>query len=219
MTLLYKPEKKQLSIDDNFSLYSIVIGIEQFSTSDENYYFEQKGEGQKKFSKDDNYAHIGEIYSKATLRNVLRHFLRCRSSSVPIILSRSPDLEPASVYRAVARLQEMGLIRPSTHIRTRPADKKCRKRTTIFSLHNAAPEDIVQAIELQKRLSNPLYQYGEKASQIILAEYLQPRKRDEIRWGDIRDIVKERFPRTREYASIADLATSILIKQGIKVSR
>jgi len=103
-------------------------------------------------------------------------------------------------------------------IRARGERGKRGRRTRVWMVPDATPDQVNEARRLHYRLLSPKYSIAEKVAQSLLEDYIVPRHTSEITYREIIIYVKElKIPFS--VPDIAELAAQYLHEQGIKVWR
>ena len=139
-----------------------------------------------------------------------------RGAATALILQKDLSLTEPTIYRAIKQLRTLDIVHPAIKIKIQKT--KGGPRATIWAFSDASNDDIVQAMNLHKRMLSPKYRVAEEVAQDILDSYLTQRKVEEITYREIIVIVKEmRIPFATP--DIADMAAQYLRERGVKVWR
>ena len=149
------------------------------------------------------------------LRRTAWHFLNYGASTA-LILQNRLGVSEASIYRYMKDLRAFKFIVPA--VSTRGDRGKRGPRVRIWIVPDAELDQIREAQKLHKRLLSPKYVAGEKLGQLILEEFLEPRKLEEITGREVWAVAREHEIRG-DLSDIVDFAMNYLSDQGIKVWR
>ena len=159
---------------------------------------------------------VGRILTSDSLRRVTWYFLDY-GAATSMILQFRVDVPEATSFRHLKTLQKMGVIVPAVRSR-HSIDVKGGPRPTIWMVPDVELDQIREAQKLHKRLLSPKYVAGEKLGQLILEEFLEPRKLEEITGREVWAVAREHKIRG-ELSDIVFFAMNYLTEQGIKVWR
>jgi predicted transcriptional regulator len=126
------------------------------------------------------------------------------------------DLSEMSVNRSLNILKHLGLIHRAG--KTKQAKSLGGPKPTVWAIHGYKPDDITQAIVTHQRLSSPLYSESEKATQLIIDDYIASKNPKEVTREEIWPLIKKLNPGF-SIKEFGDRVLSNLQKQGIKVWR
>jgi len=159
---------------------------------------------------------VGKILISDSLRRVTWYFLDYGAATAYILQFRV-DVPEATSHRHIKSLQKMGVVVPAVRSR-HPVDTRGGPRPTIWMIPDAEFDQIRETQKLHKRLLSPKYVTGEKLGQLILEEFLEPRKLEEITGRKVWAVAREHKIRG-ELSDIVFFAMNYLTEQGIKVWR
>jgi len=162
-----------------------------------------------------NIEQVGKILSTRDLRRTAWHFLDYGAATA-FILQHRLELSESTTYRYLKDLRAFNFIKPA--IRSRGAKGKRGPKLKIWMVLDATIDHINKAQELHRRLMSPKYVAGEKLGQIILEEYIEPRKLEVITGKEVWRLAREHRIRG-ELSDIVDFAMNYLSDQGITVWR
>jgi len=163
-----------------------------------------------------NLRDVGRILTSDSLRRVTWYFLDY-GAATSMILQFRVDVPEATSFRHLKTLQKMGVVVPAVRSR-HSIDVKGGPRPTIWMVPDAELDQIRETQKLHKRLLSPKYVAGEKLGQLILEEFLEPRKLEEITGREVWTVAREHKIRG-ELSDIVFFAMNYLTEQGIKVWR
>ena len=163
-----------------------------------------------------NLRDVGRILTSDSLRRVTWYFLDY-GAATSMILQFRVDVPEATSFRHLKTLQKMGVVLPAVRSR-HSIDVKGGPRPTIWMVPDAELDQIRETQKLHKRLLSPKYVAGEKLGQLILEEFLEPRKLEEITGREVWAVAREHKIRG-ELSDIVFFAMNYLTEQGIKVWR
>jgi len=145
-------------------------------------------------------------------QDILIHLLVERASCSSL-LKVDLGLSHASVHRELRNLIHLGLVQ-----RVIPYRQGRGRPITIYAIKGYVPEDILRVTTRISKSRTPAYSNIQSITQLILAEYLEPRGLSEITW---REIVVETKAQCKGFYSgdIARLVARELSSDGIKVWR
>ena len=158
---------------------------------------------------------VGKILSIRNLRRTAWHFLNYGASTALIIQNRLEITEPTT-YRYIKDLRALKVIVPAAQ--TKDGRGKRGPRVRIWMVPDAEFSEINEAQKLHRKLLSPKYIAGEKLGQLILEEFLAPRKLEEITGTKCWAVAREQKIRG-ELSDIVTFAMDYLTEQGIKVWR
>ena len=154
---------------------------------------------------------LSEIFFSESSARVAMYMAR-EGAATALILTRRLGLSKAAVYRALERLEAIGLVEPITTFRNAG-----KKPVTVWRVLDATADQVQRAILLHNRLRNPKYRVAERLAQTLLQTYIPPH-RPEI-------TVREIWVKVRElkvpYAApdVVDIVAHLLQQRGVKVWR
>ncbi|MCK4267014.1 MAG: hypothetical protein KAX31_07010 [Thermoplasmata archaeon] len=158
---------------------------------------------------------MGKILSTRDLRKTAWHFLDYGASTALILQNRLGVAEP-TMYRYMKDLRIFKFIVPA--IRTRAERGKRGRRTRIWMVPDATPDQVNEARKLHYRLLSPKYRIAEEVAQSLIEDYMAPRQTSEITYREIiRHVKEQKIPFVTP--DIALLAAQYLQEKGIKVWR
>ncbi len=163
-----------------------------------------------------NLKDVGRILASDSLRRVAWHFLDY-GAATSLILQFRADIPEATAFRHIKTLQKMGVVLPAVKAR-HSSDRKGGPRPTIWMVPDANLDQMNETQKLHRKLLSPKYVAGEKLGQLVLEEYLEPRKLEEITGQEVWGVAREHRIRG-ELSDIVDFAMDYLTDQGIKVYR
>lgn len=164
---------------------------------------------------ENNLEQVGKILSTRDLRKTAWHFLDYGASTALILQDRL-GVSLATIYRYLTDLRAFKFIVPA--IRARGESGRRGRRTNIFMVPDATPDQVNEARRLHFRLLSPKYRIAEEVAQSLLEDYLAPRQTLEITYREIILHVKE-LKTPFMAPDIALLAAQYLQEKGIKVWR
>lgn len=147
-------------------------------------------------------------------------FIRlCREKAdTPFLLTRELDIPPRTVYNALTRLRQMGLIVESRPLRgvVRPGAK-----AGVFALTGYEAENLIGAVERDRHARTPSYTEVKRITQLLLDDYLPVISHGNTLKGkvyrvEIRPIVK-RECRGTHFVDLLPLVEVELRRQGLAV--
>lgn len=214
---MIKERTKLLSQDESNPVYYIIRNIRLLTLLDStNPNFYTPAPTQLLSFNENNLRDVGRILTSDSLRKVAWHFLDY-GAATSLILQLRADVPEATSHRHIKTLQKMGVIVPA--IRSRhPIDCKGGPRPVVWMIPNTEFDQISEAQKLHKRLQSPKYIAGEKLGQLILEEFLTPRKLLEITGTEVWAVAREHKIRG-DLSDIVDFAMNYLTVKGIKVWR
>ena len=159
---------------------------------------------------------VGRILASDSLRRVAWYFLDYGAATAYILQFRV-DVPEASAFRHIKSLQKMGMLVPALKSR-HPVDTRGGPRPTVWMVPDAEFDQINEAQKLHKRLLSPKYIAGDRLGQLILEDFLEPRKLKEITGREVWSFAREHKIRG-ELDDIVFFAMNYLGDQGIKVWR
>ena len=205
-----------LSKSESNSIYYILKAVQLFSSYDKNNSLFEHLNSCELFSCSENdLEQVGKILSTRNLRRTAWHFLNYGASTALIIQNRLEITEPTA-YRYLKDLGNFKFIVPA--VRARGGRGERGPRVRVWMVPDADFDQIREAQKLHRRLLSPKYLAGEKLGQLILEEFLEPRKLEEITGREVWAVAREHKIRG-ELSDIVFFAMNYLTEQGIKVWR
>jgi len=177
-----------------------------------NEYYEQGLLGDLSVLHDVTKALLSILGSEALLK-VSLYFIREKATTA-YILRQKLGIPKSTVYWALERLHQLGLIKPTTTFRETDIKKK---PVTVWALYNAPPEASAKAITLHMRLSNPKYRVAEELGD-RLAEELEAIGRRDITYKEVLNHVRE-YGSKYSTLDVADIVSYKLSEKGFRVWR
>lgn len=159
---------------------------------------------------------VGRILGSDSLRRTTFHVIDAGAVTL-LILRGSLGLSLGTAARQLCDLQSYGIITPSVRLH-RPMDAEGGPRVKLFQTPDASPEQVNQAVELQRRLESPKYLQAVLVSQTLLEDYPLVAARGETSYADIVTTIR-RMKIGYSVPDIAQLASRYLHERGIKVWR
>jgi len=204
------------SSSESNSVYYILKAIQLLSSYHENNSLLEHLNSRELFSCSENdLEKVGKILSTRNLRRTVWHFLNYGASTSLIIQNRLEITEPTA-YRYITDLKAFKFIVPAVGVRGGRGKRGPRVR--VWMVPDAEFDQIREAKKLHMRLLSPKYVAGEKLGQIILEEFMEPRKLKEITGKEVWAVARENKIRG-ELSDIVFFAMNYLSDQGIKVWR
>jgi len=163
-----------------------------------------------------NLRDVGRILTSPSLRRMVWYFLDY-GAATSLILQVRADLREATAFRHIKTLQKMGVVAPAVKFRN-TVDCKGGPKPTVWMIPDAEFDQINEAQSLNRRLLSPKYVAGEKLGQLILEEFLAPRKLEKITGREVWAVARE-HKIGGDLSDVVDFAMNYLSEQGIKVWR
>ena len=157
-------------------------------------------------------APCGSYFVSRVRRDILVHLL-VEGASCSSLRKADLGLSHASVHRELRVLVGLGLVQ-----RVVPRRSGRGRPFAIYAVEGYTADDVVRVVERVSRMRTPAYSRVRLISQLILDEYLEPRRLREITY---REVVSETRAQCRGFYSgdIARLVVKELVAEGIKVWR
>ncbi|MBA7706595.1 hypothetical protein ES703_115450 [subsurface metagenome] len=208
---------KLVATDENNSLYNIVYAIWLFLRIRNNdLILEDLGSRELFLCSESNLDQVGKILSTKDLRRMAFYFLDYGAATATILQNRLGISQP-STYRYMTDLKAFNFI--SLAVKSRlPRGTKGGPRPEVWMVPDAELAHINDAQKLHRRLQSPKYIAGEMLGQLIMEEFLEPRKQEEITGKEVWAVAREHKIRG-ELSDIVFFAMNYLTEQGIKVWR
>ncbi len=121
----------------------------------------------------------------------------------------------AGSTRVIQTLVSGGFLYPAIALR-RPRSKRGGPRVKIYQTPDAVPEQVSQAVELQRRLESPKYRQAMLVAQTLLDDYPVILSRGKTSISEILNTILK-MNITYSLPDIAQLASKILHERGIRV--
>ena len=163
-----------------------------------------------------NLRNVGKILASDSLRRVAWYFLDY-GAATSMVLQFRVDIPEATAFRHIKTLNKMGILLPAVKSR-HLVDTKGGPRPTVWMIPDAEFDQINETQKLHRRLLSPKYVAGERLGQLIMEEFIEPRKVKEITGKEVWVVALEHKIRG-ELSDIVNFAMNYLTEQGIKVWR
>ena len=137
-------------------------------------------------------------------------------ADTPYLLARELDIPPRTVYNALTRLRQMGLIVESQPLRgsVRPGAK-----AGVFALTGYQAENLLEAVQRDRHARTPAYTEVKRITQLLLDDYLRVishRNMGKAYRSEVNKIVR-RECRGVHFVDLLPLVEGELRKQGLVV--
>ena len=163
---------------------------------------------------DNNLDKVGEILSIRNLRRAAWYFLD-HGAATAWTLQKRLEISERTTYRYLKNLRTFDFVVLALKT-SKPRGKKGGPRSEVWMVPDATIDQINEAQNLHRRLMSPKFVAGERLGQLILEEYLEPRRIDTITKKEALKIARDRGMRGN-LSDIVIFAMDYLHEKGIKV--
>jgi hypothetical protein len=133
-------------------------------------------------------------------------------------LEKRVGLSERSIYRYLEVLKTCNFVVHALNT-AKPRGRKGGPRSDVWMVRDATIDQINEAQALHRRLLSPKYVVGERLGQLILEEYLKPRRIDSITRKEALEFARERGMRGNLGDTVFFAMNYLQFEKGIKVWR
>lgn len=162
---------------------------------------------------DTNWEQVGKILSIKNLRRTAWYFMNHGAATAWTLQNRL-DIPQRTTYRYLEDLRTFNFIVHGLNT-SKPRGKKGGPRSEVWMTSDATIDQINEAQELHRRLMSPKYVAGERLGQLIMEEYLEPRRIDTITRKEALEFARDHGIRGN-LSDIVIFAMNYLHEKGIK---